>query len=219
VDTGGAAQAMIGRRTGTVRDSTVPHRMPEDVPKTLPRGPHRLAREIVTASQRGRLLDAIAHVVADKGYGPATVADVIERAGVSRKTFYEHFRDKEACFLAAYDAGVDLLLATMREAPDTRRRVRAYLQTLTAEPAFARTFLIEVAAAGPRALRRRDEVHDAFAAFVAEAADGPVLDHMPLAAVGATQELVTRVVQARRFDELPRLEDAIVRIYRALLGG
>jgi AcrR family transcriptional regulator len=173
---------------------------------------------VVLASQRGRLLDAIAQVVAEKGYGPATVADVIERAGVSRKTFYEHFRDKEACFLAAYDTGVAVLLATMREAGDTRARVRAYLETLAAEPAFARTFLIEVAAAGARALRRRREVHDAFAAFVTEAAPGPVPDHVALAAVGATQELVTRWVEDGRTAELPALTDTVSFVYLALLG-
>src|SRR6187401_183309 len=90
--------------------------MEREVPKILPRGPHRLAREVVLASQRGRLIDAMAVVVAAKGYTAATVADVIGHAGVSRKTFYEHFRDKEACFLAVYDAGVEVLLATMREA-------------------------------------------------------------------------------------------------------
>src|SRR4051812_17760328 len=165
------------------------------------------------------MLDAIAQVVAEKGYGPTTVADVIERAGVSRKTFYEHFRDKEACFLAAYEAGVEVLLQTMRAAGDTRGRVRAYLETLAAEPAFARTFLIEVAAAGPEALRRRRLVHDAVAAFTAEGAptDG-VPPEAPLAAVGATQEVVTRWVEDGRIAELPQLEDAIVHVYVALLG-
>jgi AcrR family transcriptional regulator len=193
--------------------------MPADTPKPLPRGPHRLAREVVLESQRGRLLDAIAQIVAEKGYAPTTVADVIERAGVSRKTFYEHFRDKEACFLAAYDAGVDILLATMRQAGDTRGRVRAYLQTLAAEPAFARTFLIEVAAAGPEALRRRRLVHEAVAAFTAEGAPtAGVPPEAPLAAVGATQEVVTRWVEDGRTAELPALEDAIVHVYVALLG-
>lgn len=201
--------------------------MSADIPRTLPRGPHRLAREVVLASQRGRLLDAIAQVVAEKGYGPTTVGDVIERAGVSRKTFYEHFRDKEACFLAAYDAGVEVLLATMRDADRgltdpldrTRARVRAYLQTLAAEPAFARTFLIEVAAAGPRALRRRRDVHDAVAAFVGEDGRGAgVPAEAPLAAVGATQELVTRWVEDGRIAELPALEPAVVHVYTALLG-
>jgi AcrR family transcriptional regulator len=191
--------------------------MPPDVPHSLPRGPHRLAREVVLASQRGRMLDAIAHVVSQKGYAAATVADVIERAGVSRKTFYEHFRDKEACFLAAYDAGVAVLLETMREAGDTRGRVRAYLDTLAAEPAFARTFLIEVAAAGPQALRRRREVHDAVAAFVAEAAPDGAPEHAALAAVGATQEVVSRWVEDGRTGELPQLTDELTRVYVTLL--
>ena len=68
---------------------------------------------MVLASQRGRMLGAMADAVASKGYAGTTVADVVAGAGVSRKTFYEHFRDKEECFLAAFDAGVDLLLAAI----------------------------------------------------------------------------------------------------------
>jgi AcrR family transcriptional regulator len=180
------------------------------------------------ASQRGRLLDAIARVVADKGYGATTVADVIEDAGVSRKTFYEHFRDKEDCFLAAYDAGVEILLATMRAADAglsdpldrTRARVRAYLETLAAEPAFARTFLIEVGAAGPRAIERRHAVHDAFARAAREIASGSssVPDEAYLAAIGASNEIVTRYVAEGRTAELPALEDAVVYFQVALLA-
>jgi AcrR family transcriptional regulator len=182
--------------------------------RALPRGPHRLAREDVMASQRGRLLDAIAHVVAEKGYGAATVAGVIERAGVSRKTFYEHFRDKETCFLAAYDAGVEILIATMRDAGgDVRAQVRAYLNTLAAEPAFATTFLTEVLAAGPQALERRDAVLDAFASL-----SPSTRPHAALAAVGAANEITVRYVRAGRTADLPELEDAIVDVYERLLG-
>lgn len=183
-----------------------------DASRTLPRGPHRLAREEVLASQRGRLLEAMAEVVAAKGYGAATVAGAIERAGVSRKTFYEHFRDKEDCFLAAYDAGVHILMATMRGAGDTiRPQIRAYLETLAAEPALARTFLIEIGAAGPRALARRQDVHEAFAALVAEAPGA-------LAFVGAVNELVIRHVSRGRTAELPGLEDDLVSIHERLLA-
>jgi len=183
----------------------------EGFSRALPRGPHHLARADVLASQRGRLLEAIAEVVAAKGYGAATVADVIERAGVSRKTFYEHFRDKEACFLAAYDAGVHVLMSTMRAGgEDARRRIRAYLETLAGEPAFARTFLIEIGAAGPRALARRQEVHEAFATLVGEAPDA-------LACVGAINEVVIRLVSRGRTAELPALEDHLVSIYARLL--
>lgn len=198
----------------------------ESVIRPLPRGPHRLAHEEVMASQRGRMLDAIAQAVAARGYAATTVADVIGRAGVSRKTFYEHFADKEACFTAAYDAGVEVLVATMTSAGEgiddpvqlTRARVRAYLQTLAAEPAFARTFLIEIGAAGPRALRRRDAVHDVFAAATADVAPHTSAA-MRLAAVGAADTLVTRWVRDGRTSELGALEDDLVRLNLALLGG
>jgi AcrR family transcriptional regulator len=212
---------------------TVPSVTPDPL-RRLPRGPHSLDREVVLASQRGRLLEAMADVVAEKGYGPATVADVITRAGVSRKTFYEHFADKEECFLAAYDAGVDLLLAALERSgggaadpvAEVRTRTRAYLETLAAEPAFARTFLIEVTGAGPRALERRERVHERFAAMVQEQVAAarerfPEIPEQPpeihLAAVGATDLLVSRYIAQGRAAELPALEDLIVRIQLALL--
>jgi AcrR family transcriptional regulator len=176
-------------------------------PRALPRGPHRLAREEVLASQRGRLLDAMAEVVAERGYGATTVADVIEHAGVSRKTFYEHFAGKEECFLAAYDAGAEVLMATMRAAADP---VAAYLDTLASEPAFARTFLIEIGAAGPRALARRREVHDAFARLIGDRPEA-------LACVGAINEVVSREVAEGRTAQLPALHDFVAGIYSALL--
>jgi len=193
-----------------------------EVPRTLPRGPHRLGREVVAASQRGRLIDAIAHVVADKGYGPATVADVIEHAGVSRKTFYEHFRDKEACFLDAYETGVEVLLATMREADPggddllgrVRARVRAYLQTLEAEPGFARTFVIEVGAAGPHALRRRHEVLLRFAEESRDVGGEAPLENY-IAAAGASNELVAHALVEGR--PLTELEDVVISVNAALL--
>ena len=200
-------------------------------PRVLPRGPHRLAREVVEASQRGRLLDAMAHAVAEKGYGAVSVADVIGRAGVSRKTFYVHFRDKLACFLAAYDVGVEVLLATVRDAGAgeadpvavARARTRAYLETLVAEPAFARTFLIEVAAAGPEALERRRRVHRQFADSARELVEStpgaPALPHeLYLASVGAANEVVSAWVVEGRTAELPQLEEILVHIQFSLLA-
>src|SRR3954463_16064281 len=144
--------------------------------RPLPRGPHNLTRDDVLASQRARMIDAMVATVARKGYASTTVGDVVAGAGVSRKTFYEHFRDKEECFLAAFDAGFEGLLAAIVAAePDgpgweetLRARVRAYLVTLASRPEFARTFLIEVFAAGPRALERRAEVHARFAHLIAD---------------------------------------------------
>ena len=83
----------------------------------------------------GRLIEAMVQTVADKGYPATTVADVVERAGVSRKTFYEQFPDREACFLAAYDAGVEYVLGRLAEAGadldgDWRERLRSNIEYL-----------------------------------------------------------------------------------------
>jgi AcrR family transcriptional regulator len=178
------------------------------------------------------MLEAMAQVVAEKGYGATTVADVIDRAGVSRKTFYEHFKDREECFLSAFDAGVDILLTTVRASdPGTggplvraRARVRAYLETLAAEPAFARTFVIEVGGAGPRAVERRGEVLAEFAELARELAaeegiGAGIPDEAYLGAVGATNEIVAAWVAGGRTAELAELEDAVVYVNVALLSG
>ncbi|HEY3189583.1 MAG TPA: TetR/AcrR family transcriptional regulator [Solirubrobacteraceae bacterium] len=200
-------------------------------PRVLPRGPHGLARDVVEASQRGRLLDAMAEAVAERGYGAVSVADVIARAGVSRKTFYEHFRDKLDCFLVAYQVGVEVLLETVRTAGTgagdplavTRARIRAYLQTLASEPAFARTFLIEVNAAGPEALERRRAVHRQFADSARELVESvpgaPRLpDELYLASVGAVNEVVSAWVAEGRTEQLPELDDVLFHIQVSLLS-
>ena len=193
---------------------------------------------MVLASQRGRMLGAMAGAVASKGYANTTVADVVAGAGVSRKTFYEQFRDKEECFLAAFDAGVDLLLDTIlaaRPADDDttwlalmRARARAYLETLASEPSFARTFLLEVFAAGPRALERRAEVLRRFAQLFRDLHEEarrqfpelpPVPEPIYVAAVGAINELVSDFAREGRAAELPELEDTLVYLQVALFAG
>src|SRR4051794_30349919 len=130
-------------------------------------------REAVSASQRGRMFHAMMRAVASKSYSNVTVADVVSGAGVSRRTFYEHFEDKEECFLAAYETGTEVLigdiLETLRGLPADARwrgRLRAALQSYTealaAEPEFARTFLIDVLGAGPKAVQARQRVYDMF---------------------------------------------------------
>jgi AcrR family transcriptional regulator len=182
------------------------------------------------------MLDAIAAAVATKGYAATTVGDVVGGAGVSRKTFYEHFDDKEECFLAAWDVGVEILfdaiVGTQGDARDPIERmrlgVRAYLQTLAAEPAFARTFLIEVVAAGRRAEARRAEVNGRFATLLRgqhEQArhEMETLPDVPppvfRAAVGAINELVSGHVRDGRTDALPELEDTILYLELVLFAG
>ena len=201
----------------------------------LPRGRHAAPRQVVWESQRGRMLAAMATAVGEKGYAEVAVADVISRAGVSRKTFYEQFANKQDCFLAAYDAGVETILAAIDEAiasaaPEpvaiATAGTRCYLETLAGSPTFARTFLVEVHAAGTEALARRARVHERFATQLAEihraacgqAPDWPELPpHMFRACVGAIHELVTDHVIHRGAETLPELLHPIVEIERALL--
>jgi AcrR family transcriptional regulator len=131
----------------------------------LPRHEPSSWRAQAAASQRDRLLVATAEVVVARGYSSTRVADVIAAAGVSRRSFYEHFRDLEDCFLATYDRGVEVLVAELGgalSAPSTEagwrdllgRLLATYLQVLSTEPVFTQFALIEVLGAGHRARER-----------------------------------------------------------------
>ncbi len=157
--------------------------------------PRRPGSESVLAStrvaeiQRQRLLAAMAVVAGERGAANASVAHVVSRAGVSRRTFYELFEDREACFLDAFDQAVaqaseTVLPAYAGQAPrrsgtshrgghaDWRERMRAglaaLLQFLDAEPGMARLVVVEALGAGPRALEHRARVLAALIAAVDE---------------------------------------------------
>jgi AcrR family transcriptional regulator len=130
----------------------------------LPKGRHGLTRAQVEASQRSRMLLAIADAMAEKGYVGTSVADVLSRARVSRETFYQHFSSKLDCFLDAFDVAGQFLLGRMAQAnPEAagtlvgrfERAFGAYVDCLAEQPAVARVFLVEVYAAGPEAMARR----------------------------------------------------------------
>ena len=126
----------------------------------------------IASDQRARLLAAMANVVAAKGYAATTVADVVRAAGVSRSTFYELFASKEACFLNAYNQGVEDLIDAVRdavhEAPDDwraqlRAGIRAYLAQLARMDHFARMYIDEIHAVGAAALDARAQALRRFA--------------------------------------------------------
>lgn len=140
--------------------------MAESAVRRLPRGRHPLSREAVQADQRLRILLAVVDTMSARGYVHTSVADVIGSAGVSRATFYAMFDDKLDAFLAAFDLVGEQLLSTMTTAMQTgrtpaqrvERAMSTYLETIAAEPRYARLFLIEVYAAGPEAITRRHAV-------------------------------------------------------------
>ena len=197
----------------------------------------RLALVSEGPGHRDRLVLGMVVAVAERGYAATTITDVVRHARVSRRTFYEHFADKEACFLAAYDAVSDSVLAGIAAAAgqadgwedEILASVRAYLQALAAEPSVARVFTVDILSAGPAALARRREVLRRFAAhiqaLVAEAiAAGaparPLSDRAALALVGAIHELVLATLEEDRGAELPALDhDVVARVSAVLTRG
>lgn len=158
-----------------------PAKAPE---RALRSGHHGLPREVVAATQRDRIIDAFIQVVADRGYQRTTVVAVCKEAGVSSKTFYVHFTDKESCFLSAYDLGVEQLMGGLRERcrrndpwPERLRLgLGRLLEDLAAAPAFARAGVVEVNAAGPAAIQRLTAVLSSCAGFFS---DAPWDDSLP----------------------------------------
>jgi AcrR family transcriptional regulator len=192
----------------------------------LPSGRHSLTRDTVLASQRGRLLDAMAEAVAEHSYGATTIAHVVARAGVSRKTFYEHFSDKQDCFLAMYDIGIAFVLGRIVEELEAQDELRGrlvvgletFLSVLSEEPAFCRSIVLEVQTAGPEGLARRRGVIKVFAeryldvnrqARAGDPAIEPLSEEIALAVVGAILELVGTLVDEGRTAELPDLAEPL----------
>ncbi len=132
------------------------------------------ARGRVTEIQRSRMLAAALETVAELGYARMTVAEVIGRAKVSRKTFYDVFVDREDCFLQALLQAIDHVAQHVRAAYEAeaswRCGIRAALTELLCaldeDPVFARLCLVEALGAGPRVLARRAELLDELAAVI-----------------------------------------------------
>jgi AcrR family transcriptional regulator len=128
-------------------------------------GPHGIPRAVVHEVQRGRLLDALAEVMAEEGYLNTTVHKILKRAGISRRTFYEIFTDKEDCFLVAYQEAADHVIVLVQRAcrlggtPEMRveNGLRVIFEFAEREPHVARMFVVEVMAAGAKARKRRAE--------------------------------------------------------------
>ena len=151
-------------------------RSPRPRPQQLPagRGRHKLSREEVRRSQRERMLEAMIDTVAEQGYHATTIVEVARRAGVGRRTFYEHFGDKESGFLAAHDWLLERLAdyavpAYERPGPwpeRVRRGLAAILTAIAYRPEGARLAIIEILAGGPRAHRRHLAAIDAFVPYI-----------------------------------------------------
>src|ERR1700760_156949 len=203
----------------------------------LPRGRHKLTRDEVRASQRGRLLRAMEELVGEHGYESTTVPLVIRAAHVSTATFYRFFADKVDCFIALCEERGEGLLADRPPDADERRDydagqrlergLDAYLLWWQERPALARAYFLELPAAGPRAIAERDRQYARFQALnriVAidhrEAVPGvpepPEIDVR--ASVIVVTELIASEIRRGNGGRLTALRDDLRRLLLKLLG-
>lgn len=202
----------------------------------LPSGRHPLDRTAVDDSQRERMLVAMLNCIHARGYATTTVADVVAAASVSRTTFYRHFPDKEACFVAAYDYALHLVERSSQPAvalgQDWRARVRSeltgYLGTLATEPVLATTLHLEALAAGHMALDHRAQLLGLLASRIAalnEAAreQNGDLPEIPPAAfalyTGGLDELIRDRLRTATAAALRDLVDPVAEAIYALFGA
>jgi AcrR family transcriptional regulator len=182
-----------------------------------------LSRTFVAENQRERILAAVADVVSAASYAEMTVEGIIVTAGVSRRTFYEHFKNKDDAFLAAYDEAAGRLLTAVRAAYESRDgfvdRIRTgistFLALLAADPAFARMCIVEVMAAGPEAVQRRNAAMGSFADMIDENArqlleESPPSSITAETVVGGIYDVIYTRIQRGEVRQLPELEPDLV---------
>jgi AcrR family transcriptional regulator len=188
---------------------------------------------VVAESQRNRIHQAMIEVVAARGYPETRVVDVIGVAGVSRKTFYELFDSKEDCFLAAYDVLLGNLLTDTAEGLESKpgapwgermsAGLGALLRHLAEHPDEARFAIVEVLAAGPKALARRDAALRQFTGFL-ETGRAETSVELPgitsLALAGGINELLyTEILHGASAGLPDRLPDLMFWVSLPFLGA
>ena len=191
---------------------------PSDDLGPLPAGRHGYSRAQVAHNQRERLIAGLAQAVAEHGYNAVTITHITTAAQVSRRAFYEHFADKEECFLAAFDILTTHLRELIAEAsepiPDWPHKVTAALGALleffASEPELARLCLLEPLAAGPTISRRYREVILEFVPYLragrTERGDQRALpESTEDSLIGALASLLGRSLAAGEAEQLPDL--------------
>ncbi|TSE00272.1 TetR/AcrR family transcriptional regulator [Skermania sp. ID1734] len=204
----------------------------------LPHGPHRLTRAEVAESQRRRLYSAMLEAVAERGYNAVTVADLVARAQISRRTFYELFDSKEECFAASFEVIIKIvprrLTAAIRSAGQLewrdliRASLAAYLDFLAKEPAIARALHIEALMAGPSLVDYRKRMMAIFADRMRDARDiavrhgqltGQLPDEVYAFLIGGIDDRIRDCLQTHGPSALPALEPSLTSIASTLLAN
>ena len=186
-------------------------------------------------THRIRILEGMAGVLAEKGYQAATIADIAKHARVSKRTFYEHFTDKQACFIACYVTASEFLIQTIVNAASrdmpwekrSRAATYAYLFALESRPGLTRALMMDIYGAGPEALKVRRTVQNRFADQLRRLVDQGRKDKpglrklspaMAAAVIGGINELVLLAVEEGRTQALTQLANTADDLLRAVLA-
>lgn len=191
----------------------------------LPRGPHKLPREVVADNQRRRLMAGTARALASAGFAETSVEDILAEAGVSRTTFYEHFRNKRECVLLAHEEAFDRLAAELFRAcareQDWPTKVAAAVETAIAfavrAPEEARLLIVDTLAADPTLTSRVLASNDYLVGLLRngreqcpEAMTLPELTERAL--IGAATSLIGNRLLSGQADYLPGLESQLIQL-------
>ncbi len=136
--------------------------------------PHASTLKLVISPKRERILEGMLHSVGSNGYDVTSVRTVLDSTGLYRQAFYDLFPDKDACYLEAFDFGVARLEEQVQAAaaPEKtwqgklRAGLGALLQALDGEPDLGRALIVEVHAAGPKALEKRSKAMKRITDFI-----------------------------------------------------
>jgi AcrR family transcriptional regulator len=206
--TGAGARTRVDDRDGQPQSRT---RGKTAAQKGLPRGPQALPRERVAAHQRERLVEAMVQAASERGVVATTISDIVARAGISRRTFYEHFDNKEHCLLATYDTVVETEVQRLLAIPDPdagwldqlEAIIRALFDAIADRPDAARLICVEMGASGAVGVQRWADGATRFERFISagfERVPGPgtIPDPVARAVVGALRKIIyTRVREQR----------------------
>lgn len=180
---------------------------------------------------RQRLIEGMAAAIAARGYAATTVADVVREAGVSKRTFYEHFTAKEPCFLALYALITHKGLAAMKAAVNPQAPwpeqvaagLSAWFAFLARAPRLLRPMFIELPALGEAGLAARREAMRALTDYLiacAQATGGhaPLSPEIALALVGGISELIMVAIEDERLDRITELAEPAGRLVALATG-
>jgi AcrR family transcriptional regulator len=197
-----------------------------DKSSKLPRGPHALPQDVVIAHQRRRLLDAAVAAMAEKGYTELAVRDLIDRAGVSRRTFYQIFDDKIECIFMAHERAFERL---SREIVEACRVQAAWPDRVAAAVSRALAFAVESpgeaqlvivachTASEPKLAGRGHAAHEKLADLLRAGRRQAEVAHSPpelteQAVVGATMAVVGARLLVHDLESIPGLAPELTQI-------